>query len=237
MRRRPYPVMIGQFNKLMKEYNAEGIHDATGLGAVVADYMDRRARGFLMTGAQRDNMLSEYVSRGGERPVAGSSDADAFYKNHLYASVEHALRPRQGVPPAGRDLLDGAGLASWSPSGGPGPSPIVFAAHRPDTGSRRRCRRTTPASRTGSGWYARSGAQQDSRGASKSSPDGVTYWETKDMMSAFGVEHRSARVEGWRSTPGSATIRPATPWRSWIHPAESRATSCLESPQSYSEEG
>ena len=38
MRRRPYPVMIGEFNKLMKEYNAEGIHDATGLGAVVADY-------------------------------------------------------------------------------------------------------------------------------------------------------------------------------------------------------
>jgi hypothetical protein len=27
----------------MKKYNAEGIHDATGLGGVVADYLDNRA--------------------------------------------------------------------------------------------------------------------------------------------------------------------------------------------------
>ena len=87
MRRRPYPVMIGHFNKLMKEYNAEGIHDATGLGAVVADYVDRRARGFLMTGAQRDNMLSEYISAiENDRWLAPR--INTFYKAHLYASVE-----------------------------------------------------------------------------------------------------------------------------------------------------
>jgi hypothetical protein len=87
MRRHPYPVMIGVFNKLMKEYNAEGIHDATGLGAVVADYVDRRARGFLMTGAQRDNMLSEYVSAI-ENHKWLAPRIPVFYKNHLYASVE-----------------------------------------------------------------------------------------------------------------------------------------------------
>jgi len=87
MRRLPYPVMIGEFNKLMKEYNAEGIHDATGLGAVVADYIDRRARGFLMTGAQRDNMLSEYVSSiENHRWLAPR--VPTFYKSHLYASVD-----------------------------------------------------------------------------------------------------------------------------------------------------
>ena len=42
MRRRPYPVMIGAYNDLMKKYHAEGIHDATGLGGVVADYIDHR---------------------------------------------------------------------------------------------------------------------------------------------------------------------------------------------------
>lgn len=87
MRRLPYPVMIGEFNKLMKEYNAEGIHDATGLGAVVADYIDRRARGFQMTGAQRDNMLSEYVSAI-ENDKWRAPRVPVFYKNHLYASVE-----------------------------------------------------------------------------------------------------------------------------------------------------
>ena len=79
--------MIGEFNRLMKEYNAEGIHDATGLGGVVADYIDRRARGFLMTGAQRDNMLSEYVSSiENHRWLAPR--VPVFYKNHLYASVD-----------------------------------------------------------------------------------------------------------------------------------------------------
>jgi hypothetical protein len=87
MRRHPYPVMIGQFNKLMKEYNAEGIHDATGLGAVVADYVDRRARGFMMTGMQRDNMLSEYVSAI-ENHKWLAPRIPVFYKSHLYASVE-----------------------------------------------------------------------------------------------------------------------------------------------------
>src|SRR5215831_9535500 len=86
-RRRPYPVMIGYFNKLMKEFNASGIHDATGLGGVVSDYLDSRARGFLMTGMNRDNMLSEYIS-------AVENDrwlvprVTSFYKQHLYCSVE-----------------------------------------------------------------------------------------------------------------------------------------------------
>ena len=87
MRRLPYPVMIGEFNRLMKEYNAEGIHDATGLGGVVADYIDRRARGFLMTGAQRDNMLSEYVSSI-ENGRWKAPRVPVFYKAHLYASVD-----------------------------------------------------------------------------------------------------------------------------------------------------
>ncbi len=87
MRRRPYPVMIEHFNKLMKHYHAEGIHDATGLGGVVADYLDSRARGFLMTGANRDNMLSEYISavENGRWRVPR---IQSFYKAHLYCSVE-----------------------------------------------------------------------------------------------------------------------------------------------------
>jgi hypothetical protein len=86
-RRRPYPVMIGYFNKLMKEFNAEGIHDATGLGGVVADYLDHRARGFLMTGMNRDNMLSEYISSV-ENDRWRVPRVSTFYKNHLYASVD-----------------------------------------------------------------------------------------------------------------------------------------------------
>lgn len=60
--RRPYPMMIGWFNDQIKDYNAAAIHDGTGLGNVVNDYVDVRARSFLMTGIKRDNMLSEYVN-------------------------------------------------------------------------------------------------------------------------------------------------------------------------------
>jgi hypothetical protein len=87
MRRHPYPVMVGVFNKLMKAYNAEGIHDATGLGAVVADYIDRRARGFIMAGRARDDMLSEYVSSI-ENGKWLAPRIREFYLSHLYCSTE-----------------------------------------------------------------------------------------------------------------------------------------------------
>lgn len=59
--RRPYPLMIGWFNKAIDKYHAEAIHDATGLGNVVNDYIDVRARKFIMTGEKRANMLTEFV--------------------------------------------------------------------------------------------------------------------------------------------------------------------------------
>lgn len=87
MRRRPYPVMIEHFNRLIKKYYAEPIHDATGLGGVVADYLDRRARGFMMTGEKRDNMLSEFVNAV-ENDKIRAPRIDEFRKAVLYASVD-----------------------------------------------------------------------------------------------------------------------------------------------------
>ena len=62
LKRRPYPIMIGMFNEAIQKYNAQAIHDSTGLGNVVGDYLDSRARGFTMTGEKRAAMLSRYVS-------------------------------------------------------------------------------------------------------------------------------------------------------------------------------
>ena len=59
--RRPYPMMIRWFNEAIDKYNAAAIHDATGLGNVVNDYIDVRARKFIMTGEKRANMLTEFV--------------------------------------------------------------------------------------------------------------------------------------------------------------------------------
>lgn len=60
--RRPYPTMIGYFNKAINRYKATALHDGTGLGNVVDGYVDLRADPFMMTGMDRDNMLSQYVN-------------------------------------------------------------------------------------------------------------------------------------------------------------------------------
>lgn len=88
MRRRPYPYMIKWFNDLQKAYNqAQGIHDATGLGRVVSDLMDSRVRNFIMAGRERDDMLSEFVS-GVERGQLVAPRIGSFYREILYASVD-----------------------------------------------------------------------------------------------------------------------------------------------------
>jgi hypothetical protein len=87
MHRRPYPQMVGWFNKLQQRYNASGIHDATGLGRVVSDMMDARVRNFVMAGRERDDMLSEFVS-GVERGQITAPRIGSFYREILYASVD-----------------------------------------------------------------------------------------------------------------------------------------------------
>lgn len=85
--RRPYPQMIQKFNALQKTYYAEGIHDATGLGGVVADLIDGQVWNFQMTGRQRDDMLSEYVAAV-ENDRVKAPKVENLYLEHKYASWE-----------------------------------------------------------------------------------------------------------------------------------------------------
>ena len=62
LNRRPWPVMIGYFNDTVNEYNAQSAHDATGLGNVVADYVDERSLKVEMIGKDRTKLLSEYIT-------------------------------------------------------------------------------------------------------------------------------------------------------------------------------
>jgi len=81
--RRPYPMMINWFNEVIEQYNAEAIHDATGLGNVVNDYIDFRARKFIMTGEKRSNMLTEYVGAV-ERGYFKLPRVQTLYTAHKY---------------------------------------------------------------------------------------------------------------------------------------------------------
>jgi hypothetical protein len=84
--RRPYPQMIGWFNDAIQRYSADAIHDGTGLGNVVNDYVDIRARSFLMTGANRANMLTEYVNAV-EKGRLKAPRIKTAYLAHKYAQV------------------------------------------------------------------------------------------------------------------------------------------------------
>ena len=63
--RRPYPVMIAFLNRAIRYYRVpvKGVwHDSTGLGNVVNDYLDIRAKPFPMTGDKRATLLNDYVN-------------------------------------------------------------------------------------------------------------------------------------------------------------------------------
>lgn len=92
--RRPYPQMIGYFNAAIQKYQASAIHDATGLGNVVSDYVDVRARGFFMTGEKRAAMLSEYVNAV-EKGMFEVPRFNSAYLAHKYAQVGDLYSSRQ----------------------------------------------------------------------------------------------------------------------------------------------
>jgi len=87
MQRRPYPFMVGEFNAMMQAYNAQGIHDATGVGNMVKDYLDGTVRNFVMAGRERDHMLTDFISAV-ERGAMKSPRIGSFYREVLFASVE-----------------------------------------------------------------------------------------------------------------------------------------------------
>lgn len=86
--RLPWPVMVGQYNEWLSYYGCnKAIHDGTGVGNVVNDYIDRRSRPFLMTGRQRNEMLTEYIAAV-ERDLVRSARITSAYTAHKYASYE-----------------------------------------------------------------------------------------------------------------------------------------------------
>jgi hypothetical protein len=62
VRRRDWPTMIGYFNKTINDYNqATSAHDATGMGTVIADFVDERSIKVPMTREKRMPLLTEYI--------------------------------------------------------------------------------------------------------------------------------------------------------------------------------
>lgn len=103
--RRPWPFMIGLFNDTVTEYQANAFHDGTGLGNVVADYIDHSdsTRKFVMVGRPRTEMLLDYITdfeHGGYRlPVIPPNLeypgvlANPLYRAHRAITVSDVYAP------------------------------------------------------------------------------------------------------------------------------------------------
>jgi len=85
--RLPWPVMVRKFNDRVVQFGGSAAHDATGLGDVVAGFLEVEAFPFIMAGRRRSNALSEYIA------AIENSEIVAPYirsmrNEHYYASVE-----------------------------------------------------------------------------------------------------------------------------------------------------
>jgi hypothetical protein len=63
MARAPWPVMVGEFDKLNQKYHPRSYHDNTGLGDVIDDYLETPSKGINMVGRTRKDMLSNAINK------------------------------------------------------------------------------------------------------------------------------------------------------------------------------
>jgi hypothetical protein len=90
--REPWPTMVGYLEAHVRKYGGPAIHDGTGVGDVVAGYLNVEANAFIMVGKARADLLTEYVHavEHGEIliPDDGSQDIRIFKKEHTFATFD-----------------------------------------------------------------------------------------------------------------------------------------------------
>lgn len=85
--KQPWPVMVGHLEERKRRYGGTGAHDATGLGDVIAGYLEEEVTPVIMQGRQRSSMLNNYIV------AIEAGDLlfpyiESLYAEHLYASVD-----------------------------------------------------------------------------------------------------------------------------------------------------
>jgi len=105
--REPYPAMIGRFEHQVTRFSSRAAYDRTGLGNVVRDLINVEARGVIMAGRDRADMISNYIG------AIERGEIVAPFIAHMEA--EHRLASR-GIFQAGDEHLPdtiAAGALAW----------------------------------------------------------------------------------------------------------------------------
>lgn len=85
--RRPWPYMVAQFNARLEDYGGPAAHDATGVGEVVDDYLERDSIAFdFRHKKKRDEMLTSYIAAI-ERGELVYPAIRYLYSSHKFATV------------------------------------------------------------------------------------------------------------------------------------------------------
>lgn len=94
--RRPWPVMCSRLDARHARYGGAVVHDATGLGDVVDDYLQvPNPWGIWLSGKARSDVLSAYINAV-EHDEIRSRRIDYARREHLYATVGDIYGHRQG---------------------------------------------------------------------------------------------------------------------------------------------
>lgn len=117
MGRRPWPDMVGYVNKRIKHYPGKLVHDATGIGSVIDDYIeipDTMSESdvvpIIMAGRARNDMITNYVSAL-ENGLIKTPRIQYAYEEHKFASVDDLYN---GTSKAHLPDSIAAGALGWS---------------------------------------------------------------------------------------------------------------------------
>lgn len=82
-----WKLMVQRFDDRMARYGGRAVHDATGVGNVVRDYMETRAEGMILGGRKYDDLMTEYIAAV-ERGDLIAPHIRHPYTEHKYASMD-----------------------------------------------------------------------------------------------------------------------------------------------------
>jgi hypothetical protein len=99
--------MVGRLDHRLNNYPGLAVHDATGLGNVVSDYLEHNVTPVEMTGKVRTQVFSEYIAaiEGGKFHCPRVNWA---YEEHKYVAMDDLFG--RGHPP---DSVVSGALAWW----------------------------------------------------------------------------------------------------------------------------
>lgn len=90
-----WPVMVKKLDDRIARFGGKSIHDGTGIGDVVGDYLTEESEGFIMAGRPRADLLSEYIGACEQGDIVYPFIRYA-YSEHKFASVEDVYAGGEG---------------------------------------------------------------------------------------------------------------------------------------------